>query len=327
MKIKNLLHFLVLAVIFIIHNVGLFILSLLEFIKNPKILNIKIVFGSLFCLYIFYLRFIYFRPLGVVVKHPISLTTKIITIYGIILFLIFLILTILKLVKKDKNKTIFPIWMQNWLFRYNKYLDDSLTVTSKFIINKFTILQKLYDYSLEPYINFMSKKRNLFLLLWLIYGIPFLVSLSFFIDTYLGVYKYFPYVAILLIIPLVIKVGIFIIISEIEFYHQRWMNFFDIRVVMLKIVYFINWDIPGKYGLLIPASMPAPLTEEEFDNILKENAYQFKVIHCTWYLSVIRWERVCLNRVFKKHILITRCIILSLFLGGWVNKLYLIMTI
>jgi hypothetical protein len=164
-------------------------------------------------------------------------------------------------------------------------------------------------------------------LLWLIYGIPFLVSLSFFIDTYLGVYKYFPYVAILLIIPLVIKVGIFIMLTEIEPFHKYWTKFFNIRVVMLKIIYFAEIPKPKKFGLIMLNEEPKPSTEEEYREIFEYNYKQFKLIHCTWYLSLIRWERVYLNRVFKKRILITHCIILSLFLGGWVNKLYLIMTL
>ena len=311
--------------LFILHFIGLFLIKQFNFLNKIfwfKV-NKEIIFGSLFCLYIFYIRIIYTRPLGSIIKMPISNYTLFVTILVIILFTITLIITVYMLFKKSNKKNILPIWILNSIYKWNSFIETSLMSTSLYFVNYFSILTYITNKIIEPYIIFMKKRKNLKIIFCIIYGIPIIVSLSFFIDMCLCEYKYFPYVVILLIIPLIIKMILFVILTEAKPYYKFYINYYIINVTMLNINFFTWKDENGLIDSIHPYG--TILTDEQFHKVLMDNFERFNYINHIYYLSEIRWQTLFLNRVFKKHRLIARAITLSLFLLGWIIKLYFIL--
>lgn len=254
--------------LFILHIIGLVLIKRLTFLNKTFWFkfNKEIIFGSLFCLYIFYIRVIYVRPLGPIITTPISNYTLYITIWVIILFVITLIITLYILVRGSNKKRFLPLWILNLFSKWNSFMENSLMSTSLYIVNKSSMLTYITNKAIEPYVIFMKRRRNLKAIFLLIYGIPIIVSLSFFIDMCLQEYYYFPYFVILLIIPLAIKVMLFVIVTEVKPYYNFFMDYYYIKITMLKVNYFTWKDEHGIINSIYPRG--TVLTDEQFYDVL-----------------------------------------------------------
>lgn len=173
-----------------------------------------VTLGFSFYLYMIFIRFLRHIEDGPIVHENLPEFRIYINYFITFIFFCFFIIFIRIIYRLYTNTTTtssFSIKIQEQVIKINKFYEDVLNATVIFIMfntpHFSTIIPTIFPYYNRFLASTMIKDCAITctIMFILISGMPFIVSISFFIDAYNNQYYYFPRTAILLVIPLIIN--------------------------------------------------------------------------------------------------------------------------
>lgn len=196
---------------------------------------------------------------------------------------------------------------------YNKVLYASFSVIWKQIPGMPSFIQ----YITKPINTFLSAHDNVFALFYIRYGIPLFIAICFMLDICLGEYYYFLSAAILFILPLMLRIFIYMVKTAAEIEAPVWYCHFNIEVKGLNVTHF---SVKEEFKYFHVSN--EWLKEDTFENIFNiylQHCYDFfrVYIHEIHYRCAIKWELIYNQQLYKKELLVSQFFTFLLFFLGW----------
>ena len=167
----------------------------------------------------------------------------------------------------------------------------------------------------------MQRPKYIIGLLAFRYGIPLLISIFFAIDVFIfNSFIYFPRVAILYSIPLLIRIIIYMLKMTSIVEYPKFYKDFDIKMEGLNITHFsIKQD---KQTVICLDENGQPIIYTTNSSLIQQAHDYFCLMHYVWYRSTFVLEELFIKSIFHYPILICQFFTSWIFLCSWIKLTY-----